>query len=459
VLEAMQDAGIHDRVGGGFHRYSVDRKWRLPHFEKMLYDNAQLIVAYARAGVQLGRPDFLRTAVNAGDYLLRDLRVTTDGKFQGYAAAEDADDPGGEGSFYAWSPSQLTATVGEAAGKALMIQWDIMAGHAEHGPSGHAEPVVTHIPHPRGARLDTMAPDGDVQALRASWEPHLPVLRAARANRPRPGRDDKVLTDQNGLALEAFAVLGRLTGEERFITACRELAAIVIARHGVDGLKRTERLSAFITDYGSSLTGLTAAFDLLGDPALIDAAIRIADEAVAKLRAEDGGFFVTPAGRSDLVRRGREQTDNAWPSGQNALTLGFVRLWNLTGQAKWKKLADGVFTTSAAIALQAPSACSTLLSAWMQVGRGHLTAVVAGDPADPRTRELLAACRRSVIPGLTIVPVATCRTQSWECLEGRTDLTDPQALICLGTTCLAPAKTLADVEARLAQAAKQITAV
>lgn len=459
VLEAMQDAGIHDRVGGGFHRYSVDRKWRLPHFEKMLYDNAQLIVAYARAGVQLGRPDFLRTAVNAGDYLLRDLRVTTDGKFHGYAAAEDADDPGGEGSFYAWAPSQLTATVGEAAGKALMVQWDIMAGHAEHGPSGHAEPVVTHIPHPRGARLETMAPDGDLQALRASWEPHLPVLRAARAHRPRPGRDDKVLTEQNGLALEAFAVLGRLTGEERFVSACRELAAIVVARHGADGLKRTERLPAFITDYGSALTGLTAAFDLLGDPALIEAAIRIADEAVAKLRAEDGGFFVTPAGRSDLVRRGREQTDNAWPSGQNSLTLGFVRLWNLTGQAKWKQLADGVFTTSAAIALQAPSACSTLLHAWMQLGRGHLTAVVAGDPTDPRTRELLTACRRSVIPGLTIVPVATCRTQSWECLEGRTDLTDPQALICLGTVCLAPAKTIIELQERLSSAAKQIAPV
>jgi uncharacterized protein len=461
VLEAMQDAGIHDRVGGGFHRYSVDRKWRLPHFEKMLYDNAQLIATYARAGVLVNRPDFIRTAVNAGDYLLRDMRVTVDGKFQGYAAAEDADDPGGEGSFYAWSPSQLTATIGEAAGKTLMTQWDIMAGHAEHGPSGHSEPVVTHIPHPRGTTMETLAPNGDVQALRASWEPHLPTLRAARAMRPRPGRDDKVLTDQNGLALEAFAALGRWsgTGDERFITATRELAAIVSARQGVDGLKRTDRLPAFITDYGSALTGLTAAFDLLGDPALITAAIRIADEAVTKLRADDGGFYVTPAGRDDLVRRGREQTDNAWPSGQNSLALGFVRLWNLTGAAKWKELAEGVFNTAAGIVAQAPSACSTLLTAWLQLSRGHLTAVVAGDPADERTRALLATCRRSVIPGLTVVPVATCRAQAWECLDGRKDLTEPQALICLGTTCLAPAKTVAEVQERLAAAAKQITPV
>jgi uncharacterized protein YyaL (SSP411 family) len=459
VLEAMQDGGIHDRVGGGFHRYSVDRRWRLPHFEKMLYDNAQLIAAYARAGVQVGRADFLRTAVNAGDYLLRDLRVTAGGKFTGYAAAEDADDPGGEGSFYAWSPAQLSETLGEAAAKPLIAQWDLITGQVEHGPSGHSEPVVTHIPHPRGADLAKLANGGDVQALRASWEPYLPTLRTARDKRPRPGRDDKVLTDQNGLALEAFAALGRFASEERFVSACRELAAIVIARHGAQGLMRTERLPAFITDYGSALTGLTAAFDLLGDPVLIDAAIRIADEAVAKLRADDGGFYVTPAGRGDLVRRGREQTDNAWPSGQNALALGFVRLWNLTGAAKWKELAEGVFNATAGIVSQAPSACATLLTAWLQLSRGHLTAVVAGDPSQAQTRDLLAACRRSVIPGLTVVPVATCRERAWECLEERTDLTTPQALICLGTTCLAPAKTVAEVQERLAQAAKQIAPV
>ncbi len=462
VLEAMQDAGLHDRVGGGFHRYSVDRKWRLPHFEKMLYDNAQLIATYARAGVLVGRADFTRTAVNAGDYLLRDLRVDEQGAFQGYAAAEDADDPGGEGSFYAWAPAQLAAVLGEEVGARLMAEWDIRPGHAEHGPSGHSEPVVSHIPHPRGASLDKFAKDGDVQALRASWEPHLPALRAARASRPRPGRDDKVLTDQNGLALEAFAALGRWggsVGDERFVVACRELAQVVSARQGADGLRRMPRLPAFITDYGSALTGLTAAFDLLGDPALIAAAIRIAEEAVTRLRADDGGFYVTPVGRDDLVRRGREPTDNAWPSGQNALALGFVRLWNLTGTAKWKELAEGVFNTAAAIVTQAPSACATLLTAWLQLNRGHLTAVVAGDPALTQTRDLLAACRRSVLPGLAIVPIANCKGQAWECLEGRRELTEPQALICIGTTCLAPAKTVAEVEERLAAAAKRITPV
>nr|MBA3710145.1 thioredoxin domain-containing protein [Planctomycetota bacterium] len=344
VLEAMQDAGIHDRVGGGFHRYSVDKHWRMPHFEKMLYDNAQLMVAYARAGEQLARPDFLRTAVNTGDYLLRDLRVDVDGAFAGYASAEDADDPGGEGSFYAWSPTQLREALGDPVGERLAREWDIIAGHRERGHSGHLEPVLSHIPHPRGTTLATHAPGGDVQALRTSWEPHLPILRALRAKRPRPGRDDKVLTDQNALALEGFAALGRYSGEQRFIDACRELAAVLLRRHTPAGLLRLPNRPAYITDYGAMVSGLTAAFDLLGDPALVHAAERIADEAVERLRAEDGGFYTTPAGRTDLVRRGREDTDNAWPSGQNSLAVGLVRLWNITGTGRWKALAEEVFS-------------------------------------------------------------------------------------------------------------------
>jgi uncharacterized protein len=459
VLEAMQDAGIHERVGGGFHRYSVDRLWRVPHFEKMLYDNAQLISTYARASVQLSRPDFLRTAINGGDYLLRDMRVTTENIFRGYAAAEDADDPGGEGSFYAWSPAQLKAVIGEQAGATIMTQWDIMAGHAEHNQSGHAEPVTSHIPHPRGTRMVAVAPNADVQSMRASWEQYYPTLRKVRDLRPRPGRDDKVLTDQNGLALEAFAALSRWSNEDRFTNACHELANIVMKRHTPNGMMRTDNIHAFITDYGSAITGLLAAFDSLGDPQLVIAAMGIADEAVKRLRADDGGFFVTPEGRSDLVRRGREPTDNAWPSGQNALALGFVKLWNITGDDKWKNLAEGIFKATSAVVAQAPSACATLLTAWLQLQRGHLTAVVAGPSDDQLTRDLLTACRRSVIPGLTIIPVETCKAHTWASLEGRTTLTQPQALICMGTVCLAPANTVDEVLSRLAQAAKHIKSV
>ncbi len=447
VLEAMQDAGLHDRVGGGFHRYSVDRHWRLPHFEKMLYDNAQLIVAYARAGVQLARADFLRTAINAGDYLLRDLRVLIDGEFAGYAAAEDADDPGGEGSFYAWSPQQLKDALGDDIGARLCREWDLMPGHAELGRTGHPEPVLSHIPHPRGANLSALAPGGDVQVLRESWEVYLPRLRALRDRRPRPGRDDKVLTDQNALALEAFAALGRYTNEPRFIAAARELAALLLTRHHANGLMRIGSRPAYITDYGAMVAGLTAAFDLLGDPALIHAAERIADEAVARLRADDGGFFTTPEGRADLVRRGREQHDNAWPAGQNALALGLVRLFHVTGAARWNDLAQGIFAASATTVQQAPTACATLLLAWRNAQRGPLTAVIAGPTA--ATSTLATAARRATDPALTIVPADACAGETWPVLEQRFGLPSAQVLLCAGTVCLLPATTPAQVAERL----------
>ena len=435
ILEAMQDSGLHDRVGGGFHRYSVDAQWRLPHFEKMLYDNAQLITAYIRHG----RDDFRTTAINAGDYLLRDLRIG-----DAYAAAEDADDPDGEGSFYAWSPAQLTAALGERDGGMLAAAWDLKQGTrhvSAHGP----EPVVSHIPHPRNAATP---PE------RAAWEPFLPRLRAVRDARPRPGRDDKLLTDLNALALEAFVWLARCTGEARFREAAVGLVGFLRGRHTPTGLLRTTERPAYITDYGAYLCGMCAAFDLLGDPTLIDAAVAVADEAVERLRGDNGGFYTTPDGRSDLIRRTQEHTDNAWPGGEAQLALGFVRLWTVTGQSRWRALAEGIFSASAETAARAPASSITLLQAWRQLRDGPRTAVVTGDATGDTTGEstaLLAAARSSTDSGIAIIPVATCREREWECLAGRTELA-PQVLVCLGTACLAPARTPEEIAERLSAA-------
>lgn len=436
VLTAMQDGGIHDRVGGGFHRYSVDREWRVPHFEKMLYDNAQLMGAYARAHLRSGRADLLATAVNAADYILRDLRVYDGGRFLGYAAAEDADDPGGEGSFYAWSPAQLAAALGEARGAALAAAWDIAPGTVEIGHAGHAEPVASHIPHPRGTGAD-LAP------LRAGWEDALPILRAARGVRPRPGRDDKVLTDQNGLALEGLAWVARASGEARHAAAVRELAAALAARHPADGLLRLPGLAAVVTDYGALACGLLAAFDLLGDPALVARAERIVDEAAARLGADDGGFHTAPAGRADLIRRGREHLDNAWPSGQAQLAVAAARLWHLTGEARWRDRAAAAVSAAAGLAARAPANAGTTLHAAALLGDGAGTAVVAGDA-------LLPAARRTWRRDVAVVPLASCAATAWACVADRRDLPGDQVLVCRGSTCLLPATTPDEVAQRLA---------
>jgi len=453
ILEAMQDSGLHDRVGGGFHRYSTDEAWRVPHFEKMLYDNAQLMGVYALAGRRLGRPDLLRTAIGTADYLLRDLRVVDpDGAFIGYASAEDADDPGGEGSFYAWSPVSLAAVLPPDVAAALARAWDLAPGVPVRGPSGHLEPVASHVPHPRGADLAALAAAAglpDVEALRASWEPWLPALRAARAARPRPERDDKVLTDVNGLALQGLALVARHAGEPRHLEATRELAAALEARHGPDGLLRMPGRPAFVTDYGHLLLGLTEAYAALGDAALIARAERVADEAIARLRAPDGGFWSTPAGRRDLIRRSREHTDNAWPAGAHALAVGLVRLATLTGARRFAEAADGVLDAGASVVARAPLACPTLLAAWRE--RGAPAVVIAGPADDPRTAALLAHARARALPGVGVVPTAGHEGVDWPLLAERRDL-PPQALVCVGQACLLPAHEPAALDARLRDA-------
>jgi hypothetical protein len=427
ILEAMQDSGLHDRVGGGFHRYSVDARWRLPHFEKMLYDNAQLITAYIRHG----RADFRTTAINAGDYLLRDLHIG-----DAFAAAEDADDPEGEGSFYAWSPAQLQATLGADAGAFIADAWHITAGirhEGHHGP----EPVLSHIPHPRGA-----VSIGD----RAAWEQFLPTLRAARNARPRPSRDDKLLTDLNALALEAFSWLARRTGEARFHDAVVGLTRFLRSRHTAAGLLRTTERPAYITDYGATVCGLVAAFNLLGDPALIDLAAAVGNEAVERLRGDNGGFYTTPDGRADLIRRTQEHGDNAWPGGEAQLALGFAQLWAITGEHRWRELAEGILAAAADTITRAPASSVTMLRAWRLLRDGPHLAVVVGDDA-----ALLAAVRQHPDPHLFIVPLARCGEREWTVLEGRHELREAQVLLCRGTSCLAPGRTTEEVAQRLGQ--------
>jgi uncharacterized protein len=178
--------------------------------------------------------------------------------------------------------------------------------------------------------------------------------------------------------------------------------------------------------------------------------VRVADEAVLRLRADDGGFFTTAAQRSDLVRRGREALDNAWPAGQNTLALGLARLWNLTGAERWRQLAEGIIASSAQQAAAASLSAPTLLRAWRQLQAGHATAVVTGPPDHPRVAELLAACRLSTLSHLAIVPATACHAEPWPCLDAVRDQAGVQAQICLGTQCLAPARTPDEVQQRLA---------
>lgn len=443
VLEAMQDSGLHDRVGGGFHRYSTDRVWRVPHFEKMLYDQAQLLECYALAAAKTGRQDFWDTAEDLADYLVRDLAVRNGDRFLGFASAEDADDPGGEGSFYAWPPSALAEALAPTADPdiihALVTAWDLAPGEREIGPSGHLEPVTHHIPHPRAVDLEALAQSYglDVQGLRRSWRVHLPRLREVRDTRPRPIRDDKVLTDLNGLTLVGLSALARFRPRHR--STLRLLADAMVERIGPTRVERLPGRPGYITDYGHLALGLLAAFEVLGDTNLLDSARRVIDLAIALFAHEDGGFYSTPIDGEALVRRSREDTDGAYPSGQHALALALVRLSHLTHDSSLDTHIAGVFAVQRGLLEKAPTACATLLDAMFEASLEPMTVVIGGQGAG--VDELADAARSVARAGLHVVEARRFTADDvarLPLLEGRLGLDNARAFVCVGHTCLLP---------------------
>ncbi len=187
ILEAMADSGLHDRTGGGFHRYATDTRWRIPHFEKMLYDNAQLTGIYARAGALFDRKDFIKTAESTAEYLKRDMKLFNGDEFTGYAAAEDADDPLGEGSFYAWPPDEIRKILSSDEAERLIKYWNLSGSGKIKGPD--FKPLSSWIPHPRGSEIYRDNPFNRSELDRIKKK-----LLEERKSRPAPLRDDKVLT-------------------------------------------------------------------------------------------------------------------------------------------------------------------------------------------------------------------------------------------------------------------------
>ncbi len=463
ILTAMMDSGLHDRVGGGFHRYSVDRFWRVPHFEKMTYDNAQLMGLFARAATltedaALAR-DMLMTARNTADWFLRDMRVLSpEGDFLGYATATDADDPLGEGGYFAWPPSELTALLGDEDAAWLAERWHLHGGGSLPEADGAEafEPVASWIPHPRGAETypesyrSTDSAD-DSPAREAAL---IRRLREARNLRPAPGRDDKVLTDQNALVLEGFSRLARYGGGETYEKAAEELADLMIRNMDRQPplVRRTTDIGAYITDYGYFTAGLTAVYSLTGQVRYIEAAESVAREALDVLATGSGDYFSVPEGEDLLFKRPIEEFDGPSPAGQYALGIGFQRLYAITGEAVWKDLAVNLINARAGVAAAAPMAASTLVRLGSLTARPY-TLVVAGPAGNPLTKELAAEARFRTGPDTMVVPAALAAGEvDWIELEGRTGLTQPQLLICREGSCMLPAFTVEEALERLQSA-------
>ncbi len=417
TCEAMARGGMYDQLGGGFARYSVDRGWVVPHFEKMLYDNALLLGVYARWGGPLGE----RVTRETADFLLRELR-TAEG---GFASALDADSEGVEGRFYAWTPDQLVEVLGAEDGAwAGQVFHVTEAGTFEHGAS-----TLQLLEDPEGPGAQRLT---DVRT----------VLLAARATRVRPARDDKVVAAWNGLAIAGLCSAGLLLDEPAYVDAAVAAGQLLVDVHLVDGrLRRVSRDGAVgrhagvLEDLGCVASGFLALAQATGDAAWLRRAGLLLDDALDRFRAEDGGFFDTAADAEALVARPRDPSDNASPSGLSATVHALAEYAALTGSGRHRQAAEEALATAAPLAERAPRFAGWALAAAEAMLDGPLEIAVVG-PAGA-DRDALERRARRVAGAVVVVadgprddiPLLSARTA----VDGR-----PAAYVCRGQVCERP---------------------
>ncbi|HEV7809064.1 MAG TPA: thioredoxin domain-containing protein, partial [Candidatus Limnocylindrales bacterium] len=438
TLDRMADGGIHDQLGGGFHRYATDPIWLVPHFEQMLYDNAQLARTYLCAWATLGRdarPAIARyreVAIGVLEYLLRELR-RDDGTF---AASQDADTDGVEGATFTWTAQEIRSIVDDDA---TFDEFARTYGIREQG-NWEGRTILSRLE-------PAVDEDGRVDAER---EARLAAVRArlldVRATRPQPARDDKALAAWNGLAIAAFADGARLLDEvdperaERYRDAAVTAATAILAglrrpdgrlgRSWKDGRSSGEGV---LEDYADLADGLLALYEATFDERWFVVARELADTILERFTDPSGGFFDTADDHETLVTRPKDPQDNATPSGGSMATRVLLRLAALTGEARYREAAERAVGTVTAYLPRYPTGFANWLSAASALVEGVVELAVVGDLADPATRALLAVAREGEPPNLTVAVRARPEASVVPLLEDRIALEGrPTAYVCRG---------------------------
>ncbi len=364
TLQHMARGGIYDQLGGGFHRYSVDAQWLVPHFEKMLYDNALLAACYTEAWAATGNPFYQRVVRETLDYVLRDMMLPEGG----FAAAEDADSEGAEGKFYLWTPEEIAAVLEPGRAETFSYVYDVTATGNFEGRN------ILHLATP----VETCAKmlGQETAALEAQLAEDRRRLLAARARRVRPRRDDKVLLGWNGLMVDALARAAAALGEPRYGAAAARTADFLL-----DALRDAQgRLvhswrggrpghAAFLDDYASLANALATLHQQEPQRRWLDEAVRLADLMLAHFADPQGGFFYTAADEEPLIVRKKDLVDNAVPSGNGLAVTALLRLADLAGRDDYRQAAQRTLRACMGILEQAPGATGQLLLALEMTGQ------------------------------------------------------------------------------------------
>ncbi len=389
TLEAIAAGGLYDHLGGGFARYSVDERWEVPHFEKMLYDNTLLLRVYLHWFRQSGRGAAEHVVRATADFLLREL-LTAEG---GFASALDADSEGEEGKFYVWTPEQLTAALGEEDGAYAAAFFAVTeSGNFEHGTSTLRLRGVDE-PHEARERYD------DVVAR----------LMSERDKRVRPARDDKVVASWNGLAIAALAEVGVVLDEPRYLDTAQSAGQLLVDVHlQADGsLRRVSRDGqvgtpvGVLDDYACVTDGFLVLYSATGDGAWFERATALTEQILARFADGRGGFYDTASDAETLLKRPRDPSDNAYPSGLSMTATVLTAMYGFTGDDKYRAARDALLAQLATVAAAAPRFAGQTLATIEAVLDGPRQFAVVG-PEDVSRHDLVRTAFCLSSPGAVI---------------------------------------------------------
>jgi uncharacterized protein YyaL (SSP411 family) len=447
TLTKMAQGGIYDHLGGGFHRYSVDAKWLVPHFEKMLYDNAQLVRIYAHAYTITREPLFRSVIEETVDYLLREMFHS----HGGFYSTQDADSEGEEGKFFVWTGEEINRLLGEADGEIFCRMYDVGEPGNFDGKS-ILHPILTVDQASKFFRKEP----SEIQALVANAKRRLFVEREKRI---KPFRDEKIITSWNGLMLSGLAEAVKIIDNPTAIDAARETVEFIFKKLFRDDFllhsyKDGEaKLLGYLDDYAFLAVGLLDLYEAVFERNYLDRAIQLTDVMLREFWDErDGGFFFTGKSHEQLISRTKPIFDASIPSGNAMATQLLLRLNHFTGKNQYRASAEKILRAYYDAMESQPFGFAHMLCALDLYLQGAKEIVIVGNPAEQGVQELIAEINSIYLPNKAVQTVSpgASLTEISPLLEGKTALDGkPTAYVCENFTCSTPVTIASELRALL----------
>ncbi len=403
TLSAMRKGGIYDHIGFGFHRYSVDARWLVPHFEKMLYDQALLALAYAEAYQVTGKENYKKTCREIFTYVLRDM-TSPDG---GFYSGEDADSEGEEGKFYLWTEDEIRSVLSEEENELIKRVFNISKeGNFTEGKSTGRN--IFNLTKPLSEHASFLKLP--VEELQERIETARRKLFDAREKRIHPGKDDKILADWNGLMIAALAKGAQLFDEPDYAKAAQRAVELILSRMTKNGrlyhrFREGEvAVPAFLDDYAFLIWGLIELYETTFEPRYLQTALNLNNDMLRHFWDEENwGFYFTADDAENILIRKKELYDGAIPSGNSVAMLNLTRLGKMTANPEFEKKALAIGSVFSRIISQAPAAYTMLMAALDFAIGPSSEVVLVGDLEAEDTKNMLSALRREFIPNKVVI--------------------------------------------------------